>query len=121
MNISHSISIIAAQSLTILSLTSSPSFAAEANEVGQLKYAGLNSEDSKTAAVTKENKAASAKSQPPSNRTGFLMRCWNFGRLVYESPVGGFVTSSTTANVVTTPGTPQKQILDMRSGLCVIE
>ena len=120
MNISQSITIIAAQSLTILFLASSPSLAAEAGELSQLKYVGLTSEDTKTAAVTKESKAT-AKTQTTSNRTGFLMRCWNFGRLVYESPVGGFVTSSTTGNVVTTPGTPPKQILDMRSGLCVIE
>ena len=120
MNLTHSIAVVAAQALTILSLTHSASLAAQAGELSLLKPIGLTSEDAKLA-TAKEGKASTTKSQASTNRSGFMMRCWNFGRLVYESPVGGFVTSSTAANVVTTPGTPQKQILDMRSGLCVIE
>lgn len=94
---------------------------AQANDSPRLQNIGLTAEDAKTAVAGKEAKAGSIKPQLASPRTGLLMRCWNYGRLVYESPVSGFAASSPSGNVVTMPGSPQKQILDMRSGLCVIE
>ncbi len=94
---------------------------AQADDGLKLKNIGVNSEDAKTTGSAKEAKAGSTKPAGSTTRSGILMRCWNYGRLVYESPVSGFVTSSPSGNVVTVPGSPQKQILDMRSGLCVIE
>lgn len=84
---------------------------------------GLNSDNAKdSAAAVKDGKASAGKQQATAARSGLLLRCWNYGKLVYEAPAGGFVTASAgSSNVVTVPGTQQKQILDMRGGLCVIE
>ncbi len=94
---------------------------ARADQVAGLLKVGLTADDSKAVGTTKESKASLGKPQAASARSGTLMRCWNYGRLVYESPVGGFIASTPNSNVVTIPGSPQKQVLDMRSGLCVIE
>jgi hypothetical protein len=95
--------------------------ATRADEGAGLLKVGLTADDSKAPGAAKESKPSLGKPQAASARSGTLMRCWNYGRLVYESPVGGFIASSPNNNVVTIPGSPQKQVLDMRSGLCVIE
>jgi hypothetical protein len=78
---------------------------------------GLTTAETKAAA--KEGKAG--RSPNAASRGGYLMRCWNYGRLVYEAPVSGFAPMGNTGNAFMVPGDQQKQILDMRSGLCVIE
>ncbi|MFN0299083.1 MAG: hypothetical protein ACKVQU_01885 [Burkholderiales bacterium] len=60
--------------------------------------------------------------RPTPNRQGYVLRCWNFGRLVYEGPVSGPAQGSG-ASGITVPvssGRP-KQILDMKQGLCIID
>lgn len=105
--------------LTICLSSVAPSVSA--NERLQLIKIGLNTDGAKGAPSAKEAKAASGRSQASSARSGLQMRCWNYGRLVYDAPVGGFAPVGTSGNVFMVPGSQQKQVLDMRSGLCVIE
>jgi hypothetical protein len=113
---------LAAAALTALYLILLSAVPARADDLPRLHKVGLTAaEEAKGSAGVKEAKVGSAKSPGASSRSGIVMRCWNYGRLVYESSVSGFVASSQNSNVVTVPGNPQKQVLDMRSGLCVIE
>lgn len=103
---------------TLVSMTSAYSIAGELDKFHRI---GLTAQDGQSATPGKEVRVGTNRAQGPTNRSGPLLRCWNYGRLVYESPVSGFVAASPNGNVVTIPGNPQKQILDMRNGMCVIE
>lgn len=107
--------------LILAAILTSTAANAIAMEQAFLVKTGLTAETAKDAASVKDTKAPTGKSQSQSARSGLQIRCWNYGKLVYEAPVGSFVAVSAAGNVVTVPGTQQKQILDMRSGLCVIE
>lgn len=83
---------------------------------------GLNAEETRAEPANRTSRPTTSTKSPPSGgRGGTSMRCWNYGRLVLETQVSGFVAPNAGAGVVNLPGSSQKQILDLRSGLCLIE
>lgn len=87
----------------------------------RLLEVGLSADDARTEVAGKVTRTSNSKPLSAASRTGPSMRCWNYGRLILETQVSGFAAPNAAVGIVNLPGNPQKQILDLRSGLCLIE
>ena len=98
-----------------LSMASPGSWAAVIKDNGPAKGPAEAGVDAAVEARGAADKPAGA------SRSGSMLRCWNYGRLVYEGPVAGVARDAPPGTTINLPGARPKQILDLKSGLCIVD